>query len=94
MGLPILVFPSETDSSSRGSGLAGIQEGDLHILFKYYLAVVPRYVKRIQAMLDEDTQDLNQLILACYFISLMTTMKKIVDLAWGYLIIPTYDNPE
>jgi len=39
MGLPVLVFPSETD---RGSTLSAIPDNDLHILFKYYLAVVPR----------------------------------------------------
>ena len=44
MGLPILFFPEESESVivGRGSTFASVQERDLHLLFKYYLAVVPR----------------------------------------------------
>jgi len=43
MGLPILIIPSEKDFPQHGSSsFSTMQDSDLLILFKYYLAVIPR----------------------------------------------------
>ena len=40
LGSPVLYFPDDLSSSGLFSNVA---DSDLHLLFKYYLAVVPRY---------------------------------------------------
>ena len=40
LGSPVLYFPDDPSSSGLFSSVA---DSDLHLLFKYYLAVVPRY---------------------------------------------------
>ena len=40
LGSPVLYFPDNPSSSGLFSG---VSDSDLHILFKYYLAVVPRF---------------------------------------------------
>ena len=40
LGHPVLYFPDKQDDSAEL--LSSITESDLHLLFKYYLAVVPR----------------------------------------------------
>lgn len=39
-GLPILLFPNQY--GAKGSSWNAIQDSDLHLLFKYFLSVVPR----------------------------------------------------
>lgn len=41
LGHPLLYFPNK-DNDKAEAGLLSMSESDLHLLFKYYLAVVPR----------------------------------------------------
>ncbi len=42
LGHPILYFPETDGSGSSDNNLLSMSESDLHLLFKYFLAVVPR----------------------------------------------------
>ena len=75
MGLPILFFPEETGTVvlGRGPNFASVPESDLHLLFKYYLAVVPRteQASGFALIIDRRLDD---------WTSVRTVFKKVVSL--------------
>jgi hypothetical protein len=75
MGLPILYFPEESGAVvvGRGTSFAAVQESDLHLLFKYYLAVVPRteQASGFALIIDRRLDD---------WTSVRTVFKKVVSL--------------
>lgn len=72
LGLPVLFFPEES-VPGRGLGLATVPESDLHLLFKYYLAVVPRteQASGFALIIDRRLDD---------WTSVRTVFKKVVSL--------------
>ena len=76
LGHPILFFPAESEGvvvAGRGSNLAAVPESDLHLLFKYYLAVVPRteQASGFALIIDRRLDDWS---------SVRTVFKKVVSL--------------
>jgi hypothetical protein len=75
MGLPILFFPEESGTVvvGRGTNFASVSESDLHLLFKYYLAVVPRteQASGFALIIDRRLDD---------WTSVRTVFKKVVSL--------------
>ena len=74
LGHPLLYFPDDPEGQN---GLLTMSEADLHLLFKYYLAVVPRAEQAPGFALIIDRR------LADYSTNVRMTFQKIVTLFPG-----------
>ena len=83
LGHPLLYFPDDPEGQN---GLLTMSEADLHLLFKYYLAVVPRAEQAPGFALIIDRR------LADFSTNVRVAFQKIVTLFPGKMIFLLFFN--